>query len=168
MEATTAVLGPTLPTWAPQQGGCYPGYTGRDANFVAEAAFDPNRTRGPEIGTAVSGARCARINSPVDAGDLLTRSWSYRMMSNFGPSGQTQLFGRPAYQLDAERARAPIEVIAGSADEQFFAENYASAFAGVTRPVSVKLAAGGSHMAVLSDPRALPMIRNALKEDRHR
>ncbi len=29
--------GPTLPTWALQQVGSYPGYTGRDANIVAKA-----------------------------------------------------------------------------------------------------------------------------------
>src|SRR5258707_13610317 len=34
-------LGPTLPTWALQQVGSYPGYTGRDANVVAKAAFGP-------------------------------------------------------------------------------------------------------------------------------
>jgi hypothetical protein len=28
-------------TWALQQVGSYPGYTGRDANVVAKAAFDP-------------------------------------------------------------------------------------------------------------------------------
>ncbi len=33
--------GPTLPTWALQQVGRYPEYTGRDANIVAEAALDP-------------------------------------------------------------------------------------------------------------------------------
>jgi alpha-beta hydrolase superfamily lysophospholipase len=113
--------------------------------------------------TALNGTTAVTFNSPADTGDLLTRSWSYRMMSNFGPSGQTQLFGRPAYQLDAERARAPIEVIAGSADEQFFAENYAHAFASVTPPVSVQLAAGVSHMGVLSDSRAVPIIVSAVR-----
>ena len=35
--------GPTLPSLAMQQVGSYLGYTGRDANVVAEAAFDPQR-----------------------------------------------------------------------------------------------------------------------------
>ncbi len=35
----TARSGPTLPTWA--QVGGYPGYTGRDANIVSQAALDP-------------------------------------------------------------------------------------------------------------------------------
>ena len=38
----TSESGPTLPTWALQQVVSYLGYTGRDANVVAEAAFDPN------------------------------------------------------------------------------------------------------------------------------
>src|SRR5260370_39509128 len=32
---------PTLPTWAMQQVGSYPGYIGRDGNVVAKAAPDP-------------------------------------------------------------------------------------------------------------------------------
>jgi hypothetical protein len=36
-------IDPTVPTWALQQVGSYPGYTGRDANVVAKAAFDPER-----------------------------------------------------------------------------------------------------------------------------
>lgn len=114
--------------------------------------------------TAFNGATTVTFNSPPEAGDLLTRAWSYRMMSNFGPSGQTQLVGRPAYQLDAEQARAPIAVIAGSADEQFFAERYDDAFACLSRPVSVELAEGVSHMGILSDPRAVPIIVRAIRD----
>ena len=36
-----AAPGPTLPTWALQQVVGYRGYSGRDANVVAEAALDP-------------------------------------------------------------------------------------------------------------------------------
>ncbi len=39
-----AAIGPTLPTWAPRQVGSYLGYTGRNANIVAEAALDPQLT----------------------------------------------------------------------------------------------------------------------------
>src|SRR5260370_24512211 len=39
-----AAIGPTLPTWAPRQVGSYLGYTGRNANIVAEAALDPHLT----------------------------------------------------------------------------------------------------------------------------
>ena len=40
----TARSGPTLSTWALQQVGGYPGYTGRDANIVAQATLDPKGT----------------------------------------------------------------------------------------------------------------------------
>src|SRR5260370_684233 len=41
-----SALGPTLPTFALQQIVGYLRYTGRDANVVAKAALDPDRTRG--------------------------------------------------------------------------------------------------------------------------
>src|SRR5262245_49526714 len=39
-----AAAGPTQPTWALQQVGSYLRYTGRDAQEVARAALDPERT----------------------------------------------------------------------------------------------------------------------------
>jgi hypothetical protein len=43
LNLSSSEFGPRLPTWALQQVGSYLGYTGRDANVVAEAALDPNR-----------------------------------------------------------------------------------------------------------------------------
>jgi alpha-beta hydrolase superfamily lysophospholipase len=112
--------------------------------------------------TAFNGARAVSFNLAPGAEALgMTGSWSYRMMSNYGPRGQTQLFGRPAYWLDAAKAPAPIVVVAGAADEQFYADRYAAAFAGL--PVSVTLAPGVSHMGVVSDPRAAPLVVEAVK-----
>ena len=37
-------------TWALQQVGSYPGYTGRDADIVAAAALDPQQT--PQVSSA--------------------------------------------------------------------------------------------------------------------
>ena len=53
--------GPTLPTWALQQVGSYPGYTGRDANVVAKAGVWPD----PEAPTA----GLARMNQVRGSGD---------------------------------------------------------------------------------------------------
>jgi hypothetical protein len=39
--------GPSLPTLPVPQVGSYLGWTGRDANVVAKAAFDPEPTFGP-------------------------------------------------------------------------------------------------------------------------
>ena len=56
-----SLIGPTLPTWAPQQGGCYSGYTGRDANIVAEAAFDPERTLGRVTSCKLQRCNCLAL-----------------------------------------------------------------------------------------------------------
>ncbi len=93
----------------------------------------------------------------------LTRCWSYRMMVDYGPSGVVQISGRPAYVQDAARSPAPIVVVAGAADEQFHADRYAAAFAGLSHPVRVELAPGVSHMGVVSDPRAVPLVVRAVK-----
>lgn len=112
--------------------------------------------------TAFNGATTIDFNLPPRAEVLgLTPSWSYRMMINYDPRGVVQLAGRPAYRADAARASAPIAVIAGSADEQFFADRYAAA--GRPRPVGVVLAPSVSHMGVVSDPRAVPLIVAAVK-----
>jgi hypothetical protein len=49
-------IGPTPPTWALQQAGSYLGYTGRDANILAEAAYgskeDGTHVVAGDLGTA--------------------------------------------------------------------------------------------------------------------
>jgi alpha-beta hydrolase superfamily lysophospholipase len=142
------VLGRMAPTNRPDAGWARPHY----GRIVLLEALN---------GVGVSGfnsARAVDFNVPAGAGDLgLTGSWSYRMMSNYGPRGQTQLFGPPAYRADAAHSTAPIVVVAGAADALFYADRYASAFAGLKR-VSVEVAAGVDHMGVVSDPRAVPLI----------
>jgi alpha-beta hydrolase superfamily lysophospholipase len=148
------VLGRLAPTNRPDAGWARPKLT----RIVMLSALNA-------VGvTAFNGATALDFSLPAGAEALgLTPSWSYRMMINYDPRGVTQLAGAPAYQLDAARAQAPIAVIAGSADEQFFADRYAAAFAGLPQPVSVTLAAGVNHMGVVSDPRAIPLIVAAVK-----
>jgi hypothetical protein len=62
--------GPTLPTWALQQVVGYRGYSGRDANAVAEAALDPKETNS-------ASACCNALTPLVHASDR-------RAPSNFG------------------------------------------------------------------------------------
>src|SRR5882672_5239295 len=50
-----AAPGPTLPTWALQQVVGYLGYTGRDANVVAEAALAPLPTCGVDSENEIYG-----------------------------------------------------------------------------------------------------------------
>ncbi len=53
----TAALGPTLTTSTVRQVGGYPGYTGRDANIVAEAALGPIPAMQPAAHSITSSAR---------------------------------------------------------------------------------------------------------------
>jgi alpha-beta hydrolase superfamily lysophospholipase len=115
--------------------------------------------------TAFNGLTTVKFNLPPGAvSDLgVTPSWSYRMMNNYGPRGETQLGGEPCYLEDARRAAAPIVVVAGAADEQMRADRYADAFKGLPRPVSVELAPGVRHMEAVSDPASVDLVVAAIK-----
>jgi len=93
----------------------------------------------------------------------LTRFWSYRMVNNFGPHGETSLVPG-AYRHDAERAPGPVSVLAGDHDESFYANRYAAAFAGVTPRVSVQILPGVGHMGLVSDPSAVPSVIAAIQK----
>jgi alpha-beta hydrolase superfamily lysophospholipase len=93
----------------------------------------------------------------------LTRFWSYRMVSNFGPHGETSLVSG-AYRQDAERAPGPVSVLAGAEDESFYADRYAAAFAGVKPLVLVQILPGVGHMGLVSDPTAVPSVIAAIQK----
>ncbi len=92
----------------------------------------------------------------------LTRFWSYRMVNNFGPHGETSLTPG-AYRQDAARAPGPVEVLAGAGDEDFYADRYAEAFKGVQPAVAVHLLPGVGHMGLVSDPTAVATVIKAVK-----
>jgi alpha-beta hydrolase superfamily lysophospholipase len=115
--------------------------------------------------TAFNGLRVVSFNLPPEASRLgVTPGWSYRMTDNFGPHGQMQLIGEPAYRVDAAHAPAPIALVVGSADEQFHADRYAEAFAGLAKPPKVEIAPGVSHMGAVSDPASVELIVKAVRE----
>ncbi len=93
----------------------------------------------------------------------LTRFWSYRMVNNFGPHGETNLIPG-AYRRDAERAAGPVEVLAGVDDESFYADRYAAAFAGVRPSVKVQILPRVGHMGLVSDPSAVPSVIAAIQK----
>jgi alpha-beta hydrolase superfamily lysophospholipase len=114
--------------------------------------------------TRFNGLTTVRFNLPPGAErDGVTAAWSYRMMNNFGPRGMTQLTGEPAYLTDARNAAAPIELVAGAADEQMNAPLYAAAFKGLAHPPQIELAPGVRHMEALSDPRSVRLIVEAVE-----
>jgi alpha-beta hydrolase superfamily lysophospholipase len=93
----------------------------------------------------------------------LTRFWSYRMVNNFGPHGETGLFPG-GYRRDAERAPGPVNLLVGADDESFYADRYAAAFAGVQPPVRVQILPRIGHMGLVSDPSALPSLIAAIQK----
>jgi pimeloyl-ACP methyl ester carboxylesterase len=93
----------------------------------------------------------------------LTRFWSYRMVNNFGPHGETNLVPG-AYRQDAERAPGPVSLLVGAHDESFYANRYAAAFAGVRPSVSVQILPGVGHMGLVSDPSAIPSVIAAIQK----
>lgn len=114
--------------------------------------------------TAFNGATVIRFNLQPGAEALgATGHWSYRMAMSYGPDGETRLFGPPAYREDAARAKAPIVVIAGARDEQFYADRYAEAFKGLDGKVTVRLAPDADHMGVVADPAAIAMEVQAVE-----
>ncbi len=93
----------------------------------------------------------------------LTRFWSYRMVNNFGPHGETSLVPG-AYRRDAERAPGPVSLLVGAHDESFYADRYAAAFAGVRPSVRVQILPGVGHMGLVSDPSAVPSVVAAIQK----
>jgi alpha-beta hydrolase superfamily lysophospholipase len=93
----------------------------------------------------------------------LTRFWSYRMVNNFGPHGETNLVPG-AYRRDAERAPGPVGVLVGARDESFYADHYAAAFDGVRPSVGVQILPGVGHMGLVSDPSAIPSVIAAIQK----
>jgi alpha-beta hydrolase superfamily lysophospholipase len=93
----------------------------------------------------------------------LTPFWSYRMVNNFGPHGETDLTAG-AYRRDAERAPGPVSLLAGANDESFYADRYAAAFAGVRPPVRVQILPGVGHMGLVSDAKAVQSVVAAIQK----
>jgi len=93
----------------------------------------------------------------------LTRFWSYRMVNNFGPHGETNPVPG-AYRRDAEQAPGPISLLVGANDESFYADRYGAAFAGVRPQVTVQILPRIGHMGLVSDPAAVPRVVAAIQK----
>jgi alpha-beta hydrolase superfamily lysophospholipase len=95
----------------------------------------------PTIGFAVA----------ANTSDILTPTYSYRLMRNFGAS--------PDYREDFAAARGPVVVFTGTADELMFPDKYADA---VGPRVPVRLIDGVNHMEIVSAPAAVSAIADDL------
>ena len=88
------------------------------------------------------------------AQQLLTPSYSYALAQNFRP--------RNDYRADIRAASQPMEVLAGSDDEVFFAEQFAPVFAEAGRPVRVTLVEGIGHMNLTLQAAAIEAVAAAI------
>lgn len=84
------------------------------------------------------------------AGNVLTPSYSYTVASNFRPHDD--------YQADIRRARGKICIVAGQADELFYADRFASVFADAGKTVPVTLLPGIDHINLILDAAAVRVI----------
>ena len=84
----------------------------------------------------------------------LTTVYSFRLM---------QAFGTQDYATDLRNAQAPLAILVGANDELFDAEKFAPAVHAVRPEVPVTVVPELSHIAMTTDPRALPTIAAAVR-----
>jgi non-heme chloroperoxidase len=84
-------------------------------------------------------------------------TYSYRLSRNFGADLD---FG-----ADFRRARRPIAIIVGGADDQMIANRYALAIAAVRSDVPVEIVPGVGHLGIIMAPTALETICAAVAQE---
>ena len=90
-----------------------------------------------------------------EARRLLTPSYSYALMTNFGPHDD--------YQNDIRQARGTVCLVAGQDDELFYADRFADLFAQTGKPVPVILVPGINHILLTLDATAVRTVAQACK-----
>jgi hypothetical protein len=90
------------------------------------------------------------------ARDSLTSSYSFTLMSNFGPHWD--------YLADIRGAKRPMRLVAGRNDELFDASKFAAVFEGAGRPVPVTLVDGVNHMGLTLDTAAMQAVARVCTE----
>jgi len=80
----------------------------------------------------------------------LTRAYSYRLAMNLGSGG---------YADALARTKKPMALIAGAADDQFYAGRYASVLKPAKPDLSVELVPGLDHVDMIMRPAALAALR---------
>jgi pimeloyl-ACP methyl ester carboxylesterase len=143
-------LGYAAPTSRPASGGWVAPYAGRIAGLAILNRLGVHALDGlPTLAFAAEPGQPAR-------------TWSYRLMMNFGPSQGTSLSDRAGYRHDAVAAAGQVSVLVGARDESMFADRYVEAFAGLAPPVPVRVIPDIGHMDLISDPRAVPEVVQAI------
>ncbi len=91
---------------------------------------------------------------PADRADMLTGSYSFRLMRAFGTAD---------YAADLKNASAPIAVLVGGNDELFRADLFAPTIHAVRPDIPVTVIPGLSHIEMTTEPRAFGAIIAALR-----
>jgi alpha-beta hydrolase superfamily lysophospholipase len=84
---------------------------------------------------------------PPNSADVLTSSYSYRLMRNFGASTD--------FRKDLAAATKPVTIFSGGADELMLAGKYQEA---VGNRATVRIIGGINHMDIVRDPAAVSII----------
>jgi alpha-beta hydrolase superfamily lysophospholipase len=84
---------------------------------------------------------------PPNSAKLLTATYSWRLLRNFGAS--------PDYRRDFAGARRPIAIFAGAADELIRSDRLGEA---AGDRASIRIIDGVNHMGIVSDPAAVSVI----------
>ncbi len=137
-------LGPWAPTNQPGAGGWASPYLPRAYALAALDAIGIHWFEGLPI---VAYARRPDPSEPVP-------TYSYRLSRNFGADLD--------FRSDFRRAREPIDVIVGSADDQMIADRYAPTIASVRPDVPVRVVGSVGHLGITMAPAALEAIRAAV------
>lgn len=90
----------------------------------------------------------AVLNGPL--GHTATRSYTYRMNVSFSP--------RDDFEADLARIDKPFLLIAGVADEAFFADRYETVISAQTDQGEYITVAGESHLGIVANPTAIVSI----------
>jgi pimeloyl-ACP methyl ester carboxylesterase len=103
--------------------------------------------------TAFNGLPALRMAANPDPAVGLTPVYSYRMLSNFGPTDD--------YAGDLKRVRGPVALLVGAKDEIFHADQYAPLLKPVRPDLTVTVLPGLSHMEMTTKPLALDALAAA-------
>ena len=100
-----------------------------------------------------SGLPVIQFAVPKRLDGLLTASYSFRLLQNFGPPRD--------YVGALARTQVPVTVLVGQRDEIMNPDRFADALKAVKDHVSVTILPGISHMGIVSDPRAIESVIQA-------
>ncbi|CAN5808732.1 alpha/beta hydrolase [soil metagenome] len=145
-------LGHAAATSRPASGGWVASYTGRIIGLSILNRFGVH---------AFGGLPTLAFAGPAGA---KPRTWSFRLMQNFAPSNSLGAGDAQGYRADAAGTAGPIALLAGDRDEIMYSERYAAAFAGLVRPVAIRILPGVGHMGLISEPVAVAVVADAVRD----